>query len=179
MKIHFTFFGLVLSFLVTGCSMTTVTYDYDKDFNFSTLKTFAWLEVTEDLPVNEIIVRRIKKAVNEQLNIKGFQPSEALPDFYISLQGFVDIIQEGVERGVAYRGYRGYDRTYERRAEIYEYREGTITLTMINAQSNTLIWQGSATRPLTTNPSVETREKNTTEIVSKLLAEFPPTSDKG
>jgi hypothetical protein len=178
MKARFTLFCLMLGLLLTSCSMTSIEYDYDRDFDYSTLKLYEWMDVPADFPANEIVIQRIKRAVDQQMQQKGFEQTTTSPDFYISMQGFVDIIREGVERGVAYRGYRGYDRTYERRFEVYEYREGTIALTIINAKTNTLIWEGSATRALDDNPSVETREKTANEVAAKLLSEFPPTSKK-
>jgi hypothetical protein len=174
MKSLLTLIVLSLCLLLPGCSLTTVNYDYDRDFDFPSLKEYRWLEIPTDFPASEIVLLRIKRAVDEQMQMKGFSHSPESPDFLISLQGFRDIIREGVERGTAYRGYRGYDRTYERHYDVYEYEEGTLTLTIINAAGNNLIWQGSATGTIEPNRSVEGREKNTQEVVAKLLANFPP-----
>ena len=163
-----------LCMLLPGCSMTTTNYDYDRDFDFSSLKQYQWLEIPADFPATEIVIQRIKRAVDQHMEMKEFSQSADSPDFLISLQGFRDIIREGVERGTAYRGYRGYDRTYERRFDVYEYEEGTLTLTIINAAGNNLIWQGNATGTIEPNLSSEKREKRTQETVTKLLANFPP-----
>ena len=163
-----------ICFLFSGCSFTTITYDYDRDFDFSNLKQYNWMEISADFPANDIVVQRIIKAVDQQMELKGFSESVESPDFLISLQGFRDIIREGIERGTAYRGYRGYDRTYERRLDVYEYEEGTLTVTIINAAGNNLIWQGSATATLEPNLSPETRDERTQKAVTKLLADFPP-----
>jgi hypothetical protein len=174
----FIFFSCLLH---TGCTLPTVDYDYDRDFDFSDLKQYSWLDIPADFPANEIVVQRIKRAVNEQMDMKGFVRSTEAPDFLISLQGFRDIVREGVERGTTYgtyRGYRGYDRGYQRRVDVYEYEEGTLTLTIVSTKNNSLIWQGSATTTIEPNLSVETKEKRTREIVAKLLSDFPPSSKK-
>lgn len=168
---------LSLCLLLPGCSLTTVNYDYDRDFDFSSLKQYRWLEIPTDFPASEIVVQRITKAVDQQMQIKGFSKASESPDFLVSLQGFRDIIREGVARGTSYRGYRGYDRTYERRYDVYEYEEGTLTLTVINAAGNNLIWQGSATGIIEPNRSPEAKDKNTQEVVTKLLASFPPAQE--
>ena len=155
--------------------MTTVNYDYDTDFDFSNLRHYSWLDIPADFPASDIMVQCIKNTVDQQMKMKGFAKTTDSPDFLVSLQGFRDIIREGVESGTAFRGYRGYDRSYERRYNVYEYEEGTLTLTIINAVGHTLIWQGSATGTLESNLSVEKREKRTQETVAKLLANFPPT----
>ena len=62
--------------------------------------------------------------------------------------------------------------------ELYRrtaYPVGTLILTIINADNNTLIWEGSATGTIEPSLSTETKEKRTQEVVAKLLANFPPT----
>ena len=58
---------------------------------------------------------------------------------------------------------------------MYEYEEGTLTLTIINTAGDNLIWQGMATGIIEPNRSTEAKEKRTQEVVAKLLANFPPT----
>jgi hypothetical protein len=169
-----------LCLLLPGCSLTTVNYDYDTDFDFSSLKQYRWLEIPADFPASEIMVQRIKKAVNQQMETKGFKQVSESPDFLISLQGFRDIVRQGVERGTVYQGYsrghsQGYNRGYDRRLEVYEYEEGTLTLTIINTTGDNLIWQGMATGIIEPDRSTEAKEKRTQEVVAKLLANFLPT----
>ena len=155
--------------------MTTVNYDYDMDFDFSNLKQYDWLDIPDDFPATEIVVQRIKNAVNQQMAAKGFNQVPESPDFQISLQGFRDIVSQGVQTGTSYRGYGGYNRGYEQQVSVYEYEEGTLTLTIINTASDTLIWQGKATDIIEPSLSTEAKEKKTQEVVAKLLANFPPT----
>jgi len=171
-----------LSVILSGCSPVTVNYDYDTSFDFSTLKSYRWLDVPADFPANEITIGRIKNAVDQQLKSKGFGQVSAAPDFLISMLGFKDIIREGVVTGSPYTGYTGYRGyggpgrygDYERRFQVYEFEEGTLTLTFINAARNALIWEGTATVTIEPNSSTESKEKKTQETIAKLLANFPP-----
>ena len=178
MKSAYTLVIFSLGCLLSGCSMTTVNYDYDTAFDFSNLTDYGWLDIPDDFPATEIVVQRIKKAVDTQMVAKGFKQVSESPDFLISLQGFRDIIRQGVESGTSYRGYggynRGYNRGYDRRVEVYEYEEGTLTMTIINTASDALIWQGKATGIIEPDRSTEAKEKRTQEVVAKLLANFPP-----
>jgi hypothetical protein len=180
MKSAYTIAILSLSLLLSSCSMTTTSYDYDMDFDFSNLRHYGWLDIPADFPATEIAIQRIKKAVDMQMGAKDFKQVSESPDFLISLQGFRDIVRQGVESGTSYRGYRGYggyrgyDRGYDRRVEVYEYEEGTLTLTIINTVSDTLIWEGKATDIIEPSLSTEAKEKKTQEVVAKLLANFPP-----
>lgn len=176
-----------LCFLWSGCSPVRVNYDYDTNFDFSTLKNYSWIAVPPDFPANEITVQRIKKAVDEQLAAKGFTQVSTSPDFRVSMLGFKDVVTQGVVTGPAYGaypGYRGYGgyREYDRRGyigldsqvDVYQFEEGTLTLTVINAARNVLVWEGTATAILDPDLSVQAKEEKTQEIIAKLLANFPP-----
>ncbi|MHC5119383.1 MAG: hypothetical protein ACYSOH_05105, partial [Planctomycetota bacterium] len=45
-----------------GCSNITTMYDYDRDFDFSHLKQYNWMEIPADFPATEIVAQRITKA---------------------------------------------------------------------------------------------------------------------
>jgi hypothetical protein len=176
---------LVLSFFLTGCASVSVNYDYDTNFDFSTLKGYRWLEVPADFPANAIAIQRIKHAVDQQMQAKGFEQVSDSPDFLISMLGFKDVIRQGVVTGTAYsdypgyRGYRGYGRSgsFERQYEVNEFEEGTLTLTIINAARSALIWEGSATTFLEPDRSTEYKEQKTKEIIARLLSGFPPAQE--
>ena len=178
MKTFYLFIILTLSFLLTGCAPVSVNYDYDADFDFSTLKHYRWLEVPADFPANEIVINRIKSDVDQQLQAKGFQQVSESPDFLISMLGFRDLVRQAVPTGTVYsdyryRSYRRYG-DFERRFDTYEFEEGTLTLTVINAARSALIWEGTATMILEPDRSTEYKEQKTQEIIAKLLANFPP-----
>jgi hypothetical protein len=179
---------LLFSVVLSGCNSVSMNYDYDANFDFSTLKYYSWLEVPNDFPANEITINRIKNAVDQQLTMKGLEKSAESPDFRVSMLGFKDIIREGVVTGTTYSdypghrtnrrypGYRGYGRyeEFERRYEVNEFEQGTLTLTMIDAARNALIWEGTVTMILEPERSTEYKQQKTQETIAKLLANFPP-----
>lgn len=173
------------SFLFSGCTSVSVNYDYDTNYDFSTLKQYRWLDIPKDFPANEIAIKRIKNAVDQQLQAKGFEQVSESPDFLVSMLGFRDVVWQGVVSGTVYsdypgypgyRRYRGYGRSaeFETRYEVNEFEEGTLTLTVINAARSTLIWEGTAKTFLEPDRSTEYKEQKTQEIIAKLLANFPP-----
>lgn len=176
MKLTGLLFIPIVCLILSGCQTTRTTYDYDRDFDFSRLQHYQWLATPKDFPASEIVIQRIQKAVDGQMEIKGFSKTSGSPDFFVSMQAFRDIVRQGYTRGTSYRDYRGYNRAYEKRYDVYEYEEGTLTVTVINAAGNNLVWEGSATGTIEPHLSVERKEKRTQELVARLLADFPPVS---
>src|SRR5688572_20495616 len=73
--------------IVTGCSSEIrVSSDYDPDYDLKKYRTFGWLKTTNielqqnPLYYNELNDKRIKSAVQEQLEQKGYTLSGANPD---------------------------------------------------------------------------------------------------
>ena len=55
-----------------------------------------------------------------------------------------------------------------------EYDEGTLILDIVDAESRTLIWRGSARAEVSATVAPETREARVREAVRRILEQFPP-----
>ena len=72
MKAIHAFFVLFLIGLTVSCaSIYGVKYDFDQQANFADLKTFDWMPVPEKAGINTLVVQRVKKAVNAELQAKA------------------------------------------------------------------------------------------------------------
>ena len=58
--------------------------------------------------------------------------------------------------------------------DVHQYEEGTLILDFVDADAKELIWRGTATKALDSNPTPEKIEKNIGNVVAKILAKFPP-----
>ncbi|UCD56922.1 MAG: DUF4136 domain-containing protein [Candidatus Hydrogenedentota bacterium] len=168
---------LGLSLLIIACSTISVSYDYDREADFTILKTYDWLPVPPEARADGLIVKRITNAVDRELEAKGFTMMPEAPDFHIAIYGErltkLDIRDRGYDYGpYRYRGY--YWPEDRRRIEVYQYDEGTLILDLINAQTNELIWRGTATAVIDPYATPEQRDKRITEAVGKILSNFPP-----
>ena len=76
---------LVLMVFAAGCSTISVQYDYDKEVDFASLKTFEWLSTQAQPDINPFTVKRIRSATNEQLQAKGYTMTSNNPDFLIAM----------------------------------------------------------------------------------------------
>jgi Domain of unknown function (DUF4136) len=60
--------------------------------------------------------------------------------------------------------------------DVYQYREGTLIIDLMDAKNNNLIWRGWGTSVLNSN-DIDLTEAEISEAVYKILKEFPPTKN--
>jgi len=167
--------------LITGCSSVNIKHDYDSDANFAALKTYTWMaaptnangSVQAALQRNSLMDKRIKESTNRQLAAKGYTTDANNPDFlvtyHVGAENKINVTDWGY-------GYGRYGRLYGGGSvDVYQYKEGTLIVDVVEAGSRQLLWRGFATATIDPNASTETRTKKIDEVITKILAEFPPT----
>lgn len=151
--------------LLAGCA-SVAHVEKDDSANFGSYHSYTWVEARNSKndsakeSVSDLTERRIKDAVNAELAKSGWRESKHRPDVLISY----DV---AVERGVKedanpvysqpftryiYNPYRrrwfsiyypsefmGYDRNQR------SVREGTVTISVIDAKTEKTVWQGWTT----------------------------------
>ena len=181
--------GLLGLFLLTGCNTLKIQTDYDTKFDFSGLKTYAWLEdqaPSNDIRINNsLIINRVVAAVNNTLQARGYTlVDKDKADFYVNWLGGIDdkIRLESINGYYGYLGYGhgargyggywpGYSRTY-----TFEYQEGTLIIDIADSKSKQLIWRGTGLDYLKTKETPEEITQGINKTVSAILADFPPAS---
>ena len=163
MKAVFNIIVLCLSILVSGCTAIKVDSNYDAGFDFSNLSRYSWLELPVDFPVDNLSSRNIKTAIDQQMKNKGFSLTTGAEDFIISLQGYRNTVRRTPTTQVS-----------AQLSENEQFQDGMFTVTIIDAKSNRLIWEGHAKGLVAPYLSTEDRIKKVNETVAKLLADFPP-----
>ncbi|MFQ5797823.1 MAG: DUF4136 domain-containing protein [Bacteroidota bacterium] len=123
MKAMNLFLGLGLVIGLAGCSSSYVRSDYDREANFANYKTFDWMSQPNkagDNPFtqNTLLEKRIKNAVDNELESKGYQKrTTGDPDFLIvysfGVENKLDATPYGYDYGGRYYrpygyGYRGH-----------------------------------------------------------------------
>jgi len=181
-KINSSTLSLVLlaALFLTGCASISVTQDYDPAYDFSKLKTYGFIPITEEAGIDQLNATRLGDAIKENLNAKGYTLSENA-DFGIALFFTKDTktsIQStggyGYGYGYGYRGYGGMGgSTY-----VTQYEEGTLVIDFVDMAKQELVWRGVGTGALSDSPSVEERTANINTAVMKILEQFPPTKEE-
>jgi hypothetical protein len=148
--------GLVLMVFLAGCA-STVHVERDESVDFSKYDTYAWLEKDDK---KGLVERNVRAAVNQELSKAGWNQSNSRPDVLISYDVLVEKNLKENSTPVYSQSYtRSYYNPYTRRwrtiyypsqflgydRDAVEVREGTLTLTVIDARTDKTIWQGWTT----------------------------------
>jgi len=170
---------VIAALFLAGCSTISVNQDYDPAYDFSKLKTFGFIPITEEAGIDQLNATRLGDAIKANLTAKGYTLSEQA-DFGIALFFTKDTktsIQStgyGYGYGYGYRGYGGMGgSTY-----VTQYEEGTLVIDFVDMAKQELVWRGVGTGALSDSPSVEERTENINNAVSQILAQFPPTKEE-
>lgn len=163
---------IVLLFVLASCSSVRVNSDYDKEANFSNYKTYAFLKSSVDkAEISDLDKKRILRAIDEQMNLKGFTKSEN-PDMLIGIftkeRERVDVYNN-YGFGWRWNPYWGMGMNYN---SVSRTPEGTLFIDIIDAKNKEMIWQGEGTGDLTKR--ADKKDERVNEFVSKILAQYPP-----
>lgn len=164
-----------------GCSSSiSINHDFDRDADFASYKTFDWIEAPTAVmgsaraaqQRNSLLDKRVKTAVERELSAKGFQKESDNPDlllvYHTGVQDKVEVTDWGYRYSYDYWGYGGRD------ISVYNYQQGTLIVDLIEAKTMELVWRGSATKALETNPTPEQVEKTLNEAIARMFQRYPP-----
>ncbi len=164
--------------LFIGCSTSLkVTTDYDKSVDFSKYKTFAFYKMKVTDNISQLNQDRILNSIKAEMIKKGFTLNDDAPDVLINTTA---ILQDKQSVSANTYGYGGYYRPYGWGAgyggtttvNVYEYKDGSIIIDIIDASTQKLIWQGIG------NKEIDTPSKNPdaaiADAVNKILYKYPP-----
>ncbi|MGH7495796.1 MAG: DUF4136 domain-containing protein [bacterium] len=184
MKSIVTALVISLAMIAIGCAPSiSVKQDYDKDANFTALKTYDWMHapttavgnVKAALERNTLLDKRVRSNVNDQLMAKGYRQDSANPDFYVIYHTGVEDKVNVTDWGYSYAGYGRYSGWGAPSSiDVYQYKEGTLIVDVIDAKTKQLIWRGFATGTVNPDAKTEQREKKLNEAITKMMSQFPP-----
>lgn len=130
-----------------ACTQEIVTnYSEDPDVNFGQFETFGWDEplnmaVDESynpLVNNDIVNKRIKKVIRDEMEGRGYLFEENDPDLLINFHTMVESKSEVTSYPNNYYFWWRND------LRTIDYKEGTLIIDLIGGATDQLIWQGYA-----------------------------------
>lgn len=182
--------SLVFSFVLlvgAGCaSRIKVATDFDPNFDFSQVRSFAWLDDRSGVEgdradVSSLLDQRIRSAIEADLLGKGLAladqtSADVLVSYHLGVEQKLDVntIHTGYGYGYGYRrgyGYRGVGTT----TTVDQYEEGTLLIDLIQPGDKQLVWRGSGRARVKQSTTPEERDQRVREAVTVILAGFPPT----
>ncbi len=178
--------GLLVLTIATAAFAQDVNYNFDKDTDFSKIRTYKWVDIKGAQQVDAITDKQIKAAVDAQLTQKGLTKVEDdNADVYVGYQTAVGQDKQftsyssgwgygpGWYRGGWYGPSGGM--TTGTTSTIYT---GQLVLDMYSPSGHDLIWRGIAKKTIDPDAKPEKREKNLNKAIAKLLKNYPPEEKK-
>lgn len=176
---------LAFVFLLASCG-TTAHIEKDDNTDFTKYKTFAWVEQEgkdkKDRKNNDLTEQKIRNAVSKELEkTAGWRESKNNPDVLLTYDLLVErSVKQQSEPVYSNPFARTFYNPYSRRFYRVYYpsrfmgydsydvntREGTVTISMIDARTEKMVWQGWAT------DEVGSRNMTSKEIQSSVRAIF-------
>ena len=145
---------LIVLFLLAGCqSVRVVKQEAAENFALQAYKTFDFY--SEDREPKDTLsqgyrqdIAFLKKEVEQQLTARGLLRNAQAPDLLVNL-GIV-VVEKDQTRETTfgrdapfYMGQRRYS-WKSQEVKVGEYKEGTISLHLVDRSKNELVWQGEA-----------------------------------
>lgn len=176
---------LGIVFLLASCA-STAHIEKDDNTDFTKYKTFAWVEKKDDnkkdQKKNDLAEQKVRDAVSKELErTAGWRESKSDPDVLLSYDLLVERSTKQQSDPVYSNPFvRTFYNPYSRRFYRVYYpsrfvgydnydvntREGTVTISMIDAKTEKTVWQGWTT------DEVSSRHMTSREIQNSIKAIF-------
>lgn len=177
-------FVVALAIGLAACaSGPDIRVDGDPNVNIPAYRTFGFFSsvATDKAGYSTILTTRLKDATRRELEKHGYAYAESDPELLVNFNlNVVDKteVYSTPSAGVGY-GYYGYRSGmygawsgYPRDIETRNYRQGTLSIDVVDAAKKALVWEGVAearvTKKMRENPG-----DTVDSVVTDILAGFP------
>ena len=166
--------------LLSACSGTKNTFDFDSSADFSQIKTYQWdLQASEAFSkANPLIDKRIISAIEDNLGRKGVVKAESADikvSYMVSLEKKLKTgglsAGIGMSVGKSNRGHINLSSGNQIRQSI----EGTLVVDMVDTKNGGLIWRSTTVKPVKDrDASPEDSKKRIGQLIYQMFENFPP-----
>lgn len=169
--------------VLAGCAMgPRVRTDFDPQADFTQYRTYAFYEplAMEQSGYTSYLTQRIKQAVRREMDARGYRFDESDPDLRVNFQG---VIRERTDVYSVPRTDIGYFYNYRARAyvavpvwydeaQVSRYTEGTLSVDLVDAERNHLVWTGAAVGRVTQRTPDE-RAAEADRAIAAIFERYP------
>lgn len=170
-----------VSLLMVRCTTSySVLTDYDRDAEFADYTTFYWADefqqehsnsqADEPLFYNTLIKKRLKEAVQREMEGRGYTLSRENPDLLVNPQVMVEERISGSQNyNPGFYGWWWYGGP-SMNSNISQAKEGDVVIDLVDRQKKQLVWQGYAPGVLETE--MKNREETLKNAVTLIFSEY-------
>jgi hypothetical protein len=149
-----------------------VQFDYDRSANFGAYKTYLWVDLPSGRAANQLMDQNIKRAIDEQLAMKGLRRVESGSDIHIGYQVALEKEKQFEGFGTGPRWF-GNTRVTSSTIDI-----GKLVVDMFDPAKKQLMWRGAAEKTLDIKKDPDKNYRNLEKAMAKLFKNYPPGSGK-
>jgi hypothetical protein len=171
---------LALAACASGPDVRAVS---DPTANFSQYQTFGFSDPlgTDRAGYQSIVSQQLKAATRRELEARGMRHDPASPQLLVNFNAKLDekMRVTTTSEPMMTSGYYGYRRgfyqpwpMYTERTDVSQYKEGTLTIDLIDAARKQLVWEGTVTKALTSKDSKDVNAL-LDSTVTAAFAKFP------
>lgn len=175
---------IFISLMLSACA-TSVNIDYDKNINFTALKTYNVVEepvrVSGDTRINSpFMQQRVVNEIKTTLTMNGFenlkQNAELQVKYYLDIKQEIETQDSALSVGFGTSSYHsavgiGFTVPVGETSSIDML---VLTIDVVSTKTNKLLWRGSLGYSLYEGANPETYNKLVKELVVEILENFPP-----
>ena len=151
-----------------------VTYNYDKQADFSKYKTYQWVPLEQGKIQNGILEKNVIQVIDEQLVAKGLRRVDSNPHLLVAYQAGT---QKEKQLNTISTGGWGYGPGWGpgmTTATTSTVTIGTLVVSIGDASTKSLIWRGQGTDTINPSKDPEKNYKKLQKAAAKILKDFPP-----
>ncbi|MBO7912317.1 DUF4136 domain-containing protein [Vibrio splendidus] len=172
-RLRYLFFTLLL--LLLGCA-SDVSTDYDSSVSFAGFKTYQYDEPKQS-PLT-LDAARIKKAVDEEMKFRGisFLESDAQLTVYYEILEESELLADGPTFSFGF-GTGSINNAYgagvSTPTRVKEKKYGKLSISIVETQSNDVIWRSISQRQLKETMDTEDRNEFILDQVKQMFEDYP------
>lgn len=165
-KFKFLILGLFILLGFASCVSVQTASDYDKAVNFNQFKTYAFYKPDiDEVPLEDEMKRDVLRLIDKELSNKAYTKSSN-PDLLVS---FALNVEEVYDERAYYN--TSLDDIY---ASNYEWLEGVLFISIIEASTYNLIWEGMGSMRIRENMSKSEIDSFFRKTIKSIMDEYPP-----
>jgi hypothetical protein len=144
--------GVAAVLLAACASGPEINHDINPAATFGSYKSFGFFSplATDKAGYESVFTARLKDSTRRAMETKGYVYSETSPDlllnFYANVQDKQEIRSSPGTMSMGYYGYRSgyYGGFNTATVETVDYKQGTLSIDLVDAQKKILAWQSRA-----------------------------------
>lgn len=183
---------LVVFLMAAPAFAQKVFIDYDHEYDFDSIKTFAWANTGETSleDADPLLHSRLVNGIEYYLAQAGYAENKENPDIYVTYHTSTKEEMSlnttsfgyGYPGGWGWGGYGGYYGGWgggigTSTTTVSKYEVGTLVVDAWDAETKNLVWRGTATN-ITVSDNPQKMEKRIDKALAKIVKQSQKTKEK-